>query len=178
MKKSSSILAVALVLGLAACNSQPAADTAAETEEVASNEINDENKGPVFVGVEGGNIAVSGYDTVSYFEGDGVPVKGSADYTVKYNGVEYHFASAENVEKFKAEPAKFVPAYGGHCAWAMGAKNSLAPGDPTVYEIVDGRVYLNFNKTVQDDWKKDIPGFIEKAEVNWPKIPSDAKFGG
>lgn len=178
MKQNSSILAVALVLGLAACNSEPAVDTGAETEEVASNGVNDDNKGPVFVGVDGGNVAVGGYDTTSYFEGDGVPVKGMADYTVTYNGTDYHFASAENAEKFKAEPAKFVPAYGGHCAWALGANNALAPGDPTVYEIVDGKVYLNFNKDVQANWEKDIPGFIEKSEANWPNIPADAKVGG
>jgi hypothetical protein len=70
----------------------------------------------------------------------------------------------------------FAPQYGGHCAWAM-ARGSLAPGDPTVYKVVDGKLYLNFNKQVQSNWLKDIPGFIAKANIEWPKIPDTASFG-
>src|SRR3546814_4932257 len=74
---------------------------------------------PVYVGVDGGNIAVSGYDAVSYFEGDGVPVKGDAAFAVEHDGAVYHFASADHAAKFRADPAAFMPRYGGHCAWAM-----------------------------------------------------------
>jgi len=133
--------------------------------------------GGVFVGVEGENIAVSGYDTVSYFQGNGVPVKGDARFKVYYNGAEWHFASQENADKFKADPDAYAPQYGGHCAWALGANGRLAPGDPKVYKIVDGKLYLNFNKQVQNMWLKDIPGFIKNANVAWTDIPTGKRFG-
>ena len=116
---------------------------------------------PVYVGVEGGHIAVSGYDAVSYFEGDGVPVKGDAAFAAT----------------FKADPAAFAPQYGGHCSWAM-SRGYLAPGDPLAYAVVDGKLYLNFNQEVKAKWDQDRAGFIAAAEKNWAVIPDDAKFGG
>lgn len=132
---------------------------------------------PVYVGVEGGNIAVSGYDAVSYFEGDGVPVKGSEAFAVEHDGAVYHFASAEHAEKFSADPAAYMPQYGGHCAWAM-SRGYLAPGDPLQYAVVGGKLYLNFNAEVKAKWDTDRAGFIAAAEKNWAVIPADAKFGG
>lgn len=132
---------------------------------------------PVYVGIEGENVAVGGYDVVSYFQGDGVPVKGAERFTVEYDGAEWHFSSQQNADAFEQNPDAYAPQYGGHCAWAM-ARGSLAPGDPTVYRIVDGKLYLNFNKQVQDMWLKDIAGFISKADIAWTDIPEDASFGG
>ncbi|MEM7664628.1 MAG: YHS domain-containing (seleno)protein [Pseudomonadota bacterium] len=132
--------------------------------------------GGIFVGVNQGNTALGGYDTVSYFQGNGVPVKGDARYTVKYKGADWQFSSQANADKFKQNPAAYAPQYGGHCAWAM-SRGSLAPGDPTVYKLVDGKVYLNVNKQVQSMWLKDIPGFIAKANAAWPKIPEGKRFG-
>lgn len=132
---------------------------------------------PVYVGVEGGHIAVSGYDAVSYFEGDGVPVKGDAAFAVEHDGAVYHFASAAHAATFKADPAAFAPQYGGHCSWAM-SRGYLAPGDPLAYAVVDGKLYLNFNQEVKAKWDEDRAGFIAAAEKNWAVIPDDAKFGG
>lgn len=131
---------------------------------------------PVYVGIEGENIAVGGYDTVSYFRGNGVPEVGSSEFKAEHDGAVYHFANAENLAAFQDNPAMFLPQYGGHCAWAM-SRGSLAPGDPTVYKIVDGKLYLNFNKQVQKTWLTDIAGFITKADAQWLTIPDDAKFG-
>lgn len=132
--------------------------------------------GGVFVGVEGKTIAVSGYDTVSYFQGNGVPVKGDARYMVKYNGAEWHFSSQSNADAFKANPEAYAPQYGGHCAWAM-SRGSLAPGDPTLYKIHGGKLYLNFNDNVQKTWLGDIEGFIAKSDPAWTKIPGGKRFG-
>ncbi|MEP2988847.1 MAG: YHS domain-containing (seleno)protein [Parasphingorhabdus sp.] len=133
--------------------------------------------GPTFTGVEGANVAVSGYDVTSYFSGSGVPVKGSKAHRVSYKGTDYYFATASNADKFKSSPAQFAPQYGGHCAWAM-SRGSLAPGDPLLSKVVDGKLYLNFNRNVQKTWLSDIPGFVSKANTEWPKIPDTAKFGG
>lgn len=132
--------------------------------------------GGVFVGVEGGNLAVSGYDTVSYFQGNGTPVRGDARYKVEYKGAVYHFANQANANTFKANPEAYAPQYGGHCAWAM-SRGSLAPGDATLYKIHNGKLYLNFNRDVQSTWLGDVDGFIAKSDPAWTKIPDGKKFG-
>lgn len=132
---------------------------------------------PTYVGVEGGNIAVSGYDVVSYFDGAGVPVKGKAAIAVAFDGAVYHFANDANAERFAADPAAFTPQFGGHCAWAM-ARGYLAPGDAGQYAMVDGKLYLNYDADVKAMWDKDRAGFITSAVRNWKDVPADAKFGG
>ncbi|MEP0191120.1 MAG: YHS domain-containing (seleno)protein [Erythrobacter sp.] len=132
--------------------------------------------GGVFVGVEGSTVAVSGFDTVSYFQGSGAPVKGDARFMVKHNGAEWHFSSQQNADLFAANPDSYAPQYGGHCAWAM-SRGSLAPGDPNLYKIVDDKLYLNFNPNVQQTWLKDTAGFIAKSDPAWSKIPEGKRFG-
>lgn len=132
--------------------------------------------GGVFVGVEGSTIAVSGYDTVSYFQGDGVPMRGDARFTVEYDGAEFRFASQANADLFAADPDAYAPQYGGHCAWAM-SRGYLAPGDATLYKIHDGKLYLNFNQDVQQTWLGDIDGFIAKSDPAWTRIPDGERFG-
>lgn len=132
--------------------------------------------GGVFVGVEGANVALSGYDTVSYFQGNGTPVRGSAQFMVEHDGAEFHFSSQENADIFAADPDAYAPQYGGHCAWAM-SRGSLAPGDPTLYKIHGGKLYLNFNTQVQQTWLGDIEGFIAKSDPAWTQIPDGKRFG-
>ncbi|MEM6476583.1 MAG: YHS domain-containing (seleno)protein, partial [Pseudomonadota bacterium] len=69
-----------------------------------------------------------------------------------------------------------APAYGGYCAWAIGANDRLAEGDPNVYEIVDGTLYLNYNDDVQKKWQEDKPGFIASADKNYPTHSPDEHF--
>nr|MDT0250760.1 YHS domain-containing (seleno)protein [Endozoicomonas sp.] len=104
--------------------------------------------------------AVSGYDTVAYFT-EGKPVKGSAKYKFEYLDVEWYFSSGEHLNLFKENPEKYMPQYGGFCAWAVAAKKTRAPGDPDYWKIVDNKLYLNYDRGVQDQWNKDIPGFIK-----------------
>ena len=116
----------------------------------------------------GPGIAVHGYDPVAYFT-VGKPVQGVAEFSHVHGGATYRFANAENLKAFKANPAQYVPAFGGYCAYgvAVGAKFD---GDPRYWKIVDGRLYLNLNRKIQDAWLKDVPGHIEKAEKTWTKI--------
>ncbi|MEL7129880.1 MAG: YHS domain-containing (seleno)protein, partial [Pseudomonadota bacterium] len=86
-----------------------------------------------------------------------------------YKGATFQFASQESLDTFEAEPAKYAPAYGGHCAWGA-AQGAAYPGDPKVYAVVDGRLYLNYNTEVQEGWDKDRTGFIEAADAAWPGV--------
>jgi YHS domain-containing protein len=116
-------------------------------------------------------VALNGMDLVSYFQNDGRPVTGNAAFVVEHNGQIHRFASQKNADAFKADPAAFLPQYGGYCAWAV-AQGSIAPGDPAHYRVVNGKLYLNYNADVQAQWMADIPGFITQADANWPKLQS------
>ncbi len=111
---------------------------------------------------------LSGNDPVAYFA-DGKAIKGSSGITAEYGGEQYHFATAANRAAFTANPEKYLPQYGGHCAWAV-ARGQLAPGDPEVFKVVDGKLYLNVNRDIAARWEKDIPGFIRAGDTNWPKL--------
>lgn len=118
---------------------------------------------------------ISGYDPVAYFS-DGKPVRGSGYHAAVVDGVTYVFASSDHQEMFEANPEKYLPAYGGYCAYGLGAGKKFV-ADPEVWRIVEGKLYLNLNKRIQEKWEKDIPGFIKKGDANWSvmtnKKPSD-----
>ncbi len=111
---------------------------------------------------------LSGYDPVAYFT-EGKAIRGSGFHVTVRNGVTYAFASKEHKAQFDRNPEAYLPAYGGYCAYGVAvAKKFVA--DPEVWKIVGGKLYLNLDKDIQQKWEKDIPGFISKAEKNWPEI--------
>ncbi len=118
--------------------------------------------------------ALGGTDLVSYFAAGKQPVAGKAQFAVTHDGKIYHFASQANADAFKKTPLAFLPQYAGKCAWAA-AQGYIAPGDPKYASVVGGKLYFNYNASVKADWSKDIPGFIIKADKNWPGIADKAK---
>lgn len=116
------------------------------------------------------NIAVGGYDTVSFFSGK--PVEGLEEFETTYLGAQWRFASRANLDLFKTNPTAFAPQYGGYCAWAT-AHGKLAKGSPKYWHLRDGRLYLNFNARIQEKWEEDIPGFVAKASEAWPELLED-----
>src|SRR5689334_8119231 len=117
------------------------------------------------------NLAIQGYDPVSYFQGKAQ--KGSKDYSVNHQGAIYYFVSAANAETFKKSPAKYEPQYGGWCAYAMGAKGEKVSVDPKTFKIVDGKLYLFYNSFFNNtlkSWNKDETNLKARADVNWTKI--------
>jgi YHS domain-containing protein len=119
-------------------------------------------KSPVFNPSEG---AIRGYDPVAYFK-DGKAVKGSQQFSYTWQTAVWYFSSRQNLDSFQTAPEKFAPRYGGYCAYGL-ADGHKAPTDPEAWAIVDNRLYLNYNKKVQELWKKNQEKFIEKADSNW-----------
>lgn len=115
-----------------------------------------------------GTLAASGYDPVSYFSGR-QPVKGQAGITARHDGVTYQFASAENRDRFLANPGKFAPQYGGYCAFGVSRGYKVGV-DPLAFKVVDGKLYLNYSRQVQRQWNRDVPGHIARADSNWPDL--------
>ena len=113
-------------------------------------------------------VAIKGYDPVAYFT-DNRPVKGSKAHGFAYHGVTYEFASAAHRKAFAADPEKYVPQFGGFCAYgtAVGHKADI---DPAAFSIVEGRLYLNYSMQVRDVWRQDKLGYIHRADDAWPGV--------
>ncbi len=112
--------------------------------------------------------AIKGYDPVAYFT-QKKPVKGQPDISFEWNGAVWHFASTGNRTLFQENPEKYAPQYGGWCAygWSQGYPAKI---EPEAWSILDGKLYLNYSLKVQKTWNEDKPGYIKKADVNWPSI--------
>ncbi len=112
-------------------------------------------------------VAIGGYDTVSYH--NGTPTPGEARFNHFWNGAIWYFSSEENRDTFKGDPTSFAPAYDGYCSWAA-SQGYKAPGDPMVWQVVDGTLYVQVHPRAQTLWQEDIPTYIEAGDENWPRI--------
>lgn len=116
------------------------------------------------------NIAINGYDPVAYHKA-GKPTLGVADYKYEHDGVVWKFSSEENKKAFKADPAKFAPAYGGWCATGASKGKKIAT-QPEFFKIVDGQLYLNSSEGAHNLFLKDETTTINTADTNWVDIGS------
>ena len=121
---------------------------------------------PVYSTYLGG--AIRGYDPVAYFT-EKKPVEGKRAYSHKWKGATWYFASEKNRDLFRAAPEKYAPRYGGYCAYAV-SRGYTASIVPEAWKIVDGKLYLNYSKGVQQTWEQDIPGNIKLGDKNWPRL--------
>ena len=143
MKKVAFLLAIAMLLSTAA---------------LAKNLVNVDKNG----------LAIKGYDPVAYFT-DNKPVMGSQQFQSSYNGATYYFASAEHKRLFDAEPQKYAPQFGGYCAYGA-SKNKTVPIKPSAFEVLNGRLLLQYDEDVRDTFNKDQAGNLNKADSNWPGL--------
>lgn len=117
-------------------------------------------------------LALEGYDPVSYFLKNDA-VEGKKEYAAKVEGITYYFENASNRDLFTKNPQKYRPQFGGWCAYAMGATGEKVEVDPETFKILDGRLYLFYNKYFNNTlktWNKDEPALKTKAEKNWESI--------
>ncbi len=120
------------------------------------------------VNIDASGVAAGGYDVVAYFA-NGVPQRGLVELSSTHDGATYRFASASNLDTFRADPDKYVPQYGGYCAFGA-ARGYKAPVDPTAWRIVEGKLYLNYNLEIQRQWLADPADQIRRADAQWPGI--------
>lgn len=124
------------------------------------------------INIDEQKIILQGYDPVAYFT-EQTPTQGDKQLSTTYGGAIYLFASEENLKAFQANPAKFAPQFGGFCAMGAALGKKL-DGDPEVWKIVDGKLYLNVNSDAMTKWSEDIPDNLQKANDNWPHIKDKA----
>lgn len=112
--------------------------------------------------------AIRGIDPVAYFT-KAEPVQGNPHFVYTWKNANWQFVSKENLEKFKASPEKYAPQYGCYCAYGL-SNGYKAPTDKNAWTIVDGKLYLNYNKDVQKMWNQKQAEYILKADRNWPSV--------
>ncbi len=124
-------------------------------------------------------IAVGGYDVVSYFNKADGPVIGIETYKTDLNGKTYYFSNEESLKEFSNNPNKYIPQYGGYCAYAVAEKKIKMGVDPKVYEIRDGKLYLFYNSFFANkltDWQEgDTKALQAKGDKNWEEMKNSNK---
>lgn len=115
-----------------------------------------------------GDGAISGYDPVAYFT-EKKPVKGKPELKYDWRGQTWYFSTQKNLTVFSAAPENFAPQFGGYCAYGM-SRGYKAKTEPDAWSIVDGKLYLNYNKDVRETWNTQQAAFIQKANANWPGV--------
>ena len=116
-----------------------------------------------------GGVAIMGYDPVAYFT-DNRAVKGSEKYSYDWLGTPWHFASSEHKEMFAADPIKYAPQYGGYCAAEVVGGSVTVDIDPNAFKIIDGKLYLIYDKPHADDFAAHASEIVATADANWPKV--------
>ena len=114
------------------------------------------------------NKAIYGYDTVAYFTQEKA-VKGNKKFTTEYLGADWFFSSQEHLDMFVADPKKYAPQYGGYCAYAM-SDGRLVGVDEEAFTLLDGKLYLNYSKSVMKEWRSNKAQFIDEANGWYPKL--------
>lgn len=120
------------------------------------------------VNVNASGVAIQGYDPVAYFT-DSKAVKGDEKFQSSYEGATYDFVSAEHKAAFDADPRKYVPQFGGFCAYGV-SQGHESPIDPNAFQIVNGQLLLQYNVAVRDKFNQDQDGNLKKAAANWPAV--------
>jgi len=116
----------------------------------------------------GAPLAIHGYDPVSYFT-DAAPALGDDAITVVHDGAAYRFSSKKNAEMFKKNPSRYIPQFGGYCAFGVSVGKKF-DGDPRLWTVHDDKLYLNLNPEIQKMFSKDVAGAVKKANKNWVEI--------
>lgn len=116
--------------------------------------------------------ALRGYDAVAYFAANNA-VKGDPKFEYIWNGAKWYFSSEENMMKFRENPNAYAPQFGGYCSYAV-SEGYTADGDPEAWKIVDGKLYLNYDKKVREKWEQDQQQRIDKGKSNWESFKTKA----
>jgi YHS domain-containing protein len=123
--------------------------------------------------VDNNRVILKGYDPVAYFT-QNKAIKGNAKYQSTYQGATYYFSSAADLAIFKRNPSKYVPQYGGFCAYHE-SKGEMKDSDPAAFLIYKGKLYVCSAADSAKDFRSNIDENIRKADDYW--LPSGRAQG-
>ena len=113
-------------------------------------------------------FGANGYDTVAYFN-DSQAVEGKDAYQTEWGGVKWRFASADHLDQFLKKPERYIPQYGGHCAYGV-SQSYLVRGDPQAWSVHNNKLYLNYSQNIRTAWLASADSFITNAANNWTAL--------
>lgn len=123
--------------------------------------------------IDNSNIALQGYSPVSYLD-LGIAQRGVKDFKSEHNKIVYYFTDADQKKKFDKNPSKYLPQYGGYCAFGVYAGAKFRP-DPNKFIVKDGKYFLylyNLELDAQQLWltENNHNKLAQKANENWRKL--------
>jgi YHS domain-containing protein len=121
------------------------------------------------VNVDSKGVILKGYDAVAFFR-QGKPVKGHPGIESTYQGATYLFASIADKADFDKDPAKYVPQYGGFCAYGVANGITTGTSDPDAFAVYNGKLYICGNQAALKSFKSNIDSNIDKADTNWRQL--------
>jgi hypothetical protein len=121
------------------------------------------------------SVGVSGYDVVAYHTQNRA-LRGTGFHAAQHKGITYLFTSKANRDKFLDNPNHYLPEFGGYCAFGASVGKKIY-ADPTVWKIVEGKLYLNVDSKIQKKFESDLRGNLAKAYANWPKLEDKTPVG-
>lgn len=154
---------IALVLASAACGGGSPKPPESPTTPTATDRV--------LVNVDSEGVAIGGHDPVAYRTANAA-TPGTAAHASQHGGATYRFASAEHKATFDADMANHAPQYGGYCAFAA-SQNRVSESDPTVFQIVDGKLLLFTDHEFHRLFNQDVAGNKAKADQNWPGLVAE-----
>jgi len=146
-------------------------NTTVNEPSVLAQNVADETRGSTTtkVNIDSQGVILKGCDVVGYFK-QRKPVKGDPAIQSTYQGATYLFSSAANKADFDKDPAKYVPQYGGFCAYGVVNGVLVDPEGPDAFVVYKGKLYIGGNQGALRNFKNDIDGNIDKADSNWRRI--------
>lgn len=121
------------------------------------------------------NVGAGGYDVVAYHS-EGQAQRGTGWHVANHKDTIYLFASKKNRKAFLKNPDKYLPQYGGYCAYGLAVGKKFY-ADPTVWKVVDGKLYLNLDTKIQKKFDSELAENIKKADANWPGLQNETPTG-
>lgn len=118
--------------------------------------------------LSGAPLALRGTDAVT-LASDTTVAAGNATFTYDHDGVSYYFASQATLDRFADAPDRYLPQFGGFCAFGVAIGKKL-DADPHFADIVDGKLYVFLNAVAYGKYLEDKAGTLAKAEANWPAM--------
>lgn len=116
-------------------------------------------------------IAIEGYDPVGYFL-ENRALKGNPNISFKWQDAVWYFVSSANRDLFAADPIKYAPQYGGHCANGMSEGHKVS-GNPEIWRMIAGKLYFFYAQTGRDRWATNTDQWIEDANRNWERLQDE-----
>ena len=116
-------------------------------------------------------LAIGGFDPIAYFE-TAKATFGDEEFQLVWHGVSWQFISEGNMNAFKRTPSVYAPQYAGYDPYAI-SNNILAEGQPSLWSIINGRLYLFHSEVNRYLWQENIKTLKRKTEKNWSRLSLD-----